>query len=202
MALLWRLPLLLALMAAVAWIDWRRHGDRATKWREYGFLLAVGLLGGMLGVAIDQITATISPEYFVVGKGIAHDDYFRLNIALFGFQGGLVAGMAIGGMFLIANNPRPDRPSLPTPRLFWLASWPIWIALAAVPFGCFAALRWDPIGLAKELSDVISLAAMAQFLAVWGIHLGLYVGGAVGAVFGVVRVRRLRTKAWNSEKSD
>ncbi len=195
MAILWRLPLLLALMAVVAWIDWRRYAERATKWREYGFLLAVGLLGGMLGAAIDQITATVSPEYFVIGKGIARDEYFRLQVAAFGFQAGLVAGMVIGGVLLIANNPRPDRLCVPMRRLFRFATWSICAALAAAPFGCFVATRWDPLGLANDVRDMMSPAAIAQFLAVWGIHLGLYVGGAVGAIWGVVRIRRLRATA-------
>ncbi len=195
MPLLWRLPLLLALMAVVAWIDWRRHAERATKWREYGFLVATGFLGGLAGLAIDQITATISPEYFAVGKGIARDEYFRLQVAAFGFQAGLVAGMVIGGVFLIANNPRPDRPCVPMRRLFRFATWPICAALATAPFGCFVATRWDPLCLANDLSDVVSPAAMAHFLAVWGIHLGLYVGAAVGTIYGVVRIRRLRASA-------
>jgi hypothetical protein len=97
---------LLLLMLVVAFVDWWWRGAQATRWREYSFLLAAGMFGGLLGVAIDQFTATISPGYFVVGKGVSAGAGFRLGVAGIGFQAGLAVGMVIGGVYLLANNPR------------------------------------------------------------------------------------------------
>jgi len=39
--------------------------------REYSFLLSAALLAAAYAVVHDQITVTLSPEYFVYGKGQA-----------------------------------------------------------------------------------------------------------------------------------
>jgi len=192
MPLFWRLGLLLALMVTVAWIDWRRHAAQATKWREYSFLLATGLFGGLLGIAIDQVTATISSDYFVLGKGIPAGDGFRLRVAGLGFQAGLLMGMLVGGVYLMANNPKPDRRSLPLPQLFRFALPPILAAIVLVPVAAMAVCRWDPLNWTHEFSGLRTPAEITRFLAVWGIHLGLYAGGLFGTVYGVMRIRRTR----------
>jgi hypothetical protein len=193
-----RLSVLLALMAIVAFVDRRRHRERATKWREYGFLLLAGLIGGLVGIAIDQATATISPAYFVVGKGIPRDAFFRLQVAAYGFQVGLVAGMVIGGVFLIANNPRPGRPSLAAVRLLSNALIPFGVAVMAAPLGGMIAGSHDPLGLRTQL-DFLTAEQAAGFIKVWGLHLGLYVGAAVGTALAVVRIRWLRLNPVNLE---
>jgi hypothetical protein len=178
-------------MSIVAWIDWRRRAAQATKWREYSFLLVAGLLG----IAIDQITATISPDYFVLRKGITADDRFRLSIAALGFQAGLLMGMVVGGIYLIANNPRPDRRSLPAAQLFRVALFPIFAAMVLMPLVALAVHRWDPLHLTLELSDMLSPSRIGRLLTVWGMHLGIYLGGLLGTIYGVVGIRRLRAAA-------
>jgi hypothetical protein len=192
MGFFWRLGAFGALLGIVAWIDWRRHAAQATKWREYSFLLVAGLLGGLLGVAIDQITATISPDYFVLGKGIPAGGHFRLHLVAFGLQAGLPVGMVVGGIYLIASNPRPDRRSLATAQLLRLALFPILGAIVLVPAVTLIVLRWDPLNFVTELSDLLTPAQIRNFLTVWGIHLGIYAGGLLGAACGVLRIRRLR----------
>jgi hypothetical protein len=200
MSFCWRLAALVALMSVVAWIDWRRHGERATRWREYSFLLVAGMLGGSFGVGIDQLTSTISPEYFIFGKGIPHDDAFRVHVASLGFQAGFVMGMLVGGIYLLANNPRPGRTSLSYGRLFRFGVAPIIAAAVAAPISALAIDNWDPLNLARELRDVLSPAEIDQFRLVWGIHVGLYVGGVIGTAVGVVKIRRSRTHI--SESAD
>jgi hypothetical protein len=188
----WRLTALVALMAVVAWIDWRRYGEWATKWREYGFLLAAGVLGGLVGVGIDQLTSTISPEYFVLGKGIPNDAAFRAHIATLGFQAGLVMGILIGGVYLLANNPRPDRIGLSYFRLFRYAVAPLMAAIMISPISALVVGLSDPLNLDHELRDMLPPTQINHFRLVWGIHLGLYAGGIIGAAIGVVQIRRSR----------
>jgi hypothetical protein len=192
MNLLSRLLLLVSLMALIAWLDWRRHSTRATRWREYGFLLAAGLWGGLMGVAIDQFTATLSPEYFLYGKGIPAGQGFRLRVAELGFHAGLLAGVVIGGSYLLANNPKPDRPGLPIRRLFRFALYPILFAIVLSPVGAIAAFCRDPFSYRSQLGDVLDPPQIRAFLAVWGAHVGIYAGALFGTVWGIVRIRRIR----------
>ncbi len=202
MNLAWRLSLLILVMAVVAFVDWLRHRSLATKWREYGFLLASGLLGGAFGIAVDQLTATISPEYFVFGKGLAADHSFRLSVAALGFQAGLAAGIVIGGGYLIANNPKPGRWQLPHRRLFRFAVPPIvWAAIMAAVVSPLVTI-WDPLDIRGTMADVLAPAQQTHFLIVWGIHLGLYLGGAIGAVQGVVAIRRRRASVASPDSSE
>ena len=105
MRFLYSLGVLLLLMTIAAYIDWRRRREAATKWREYGFLLIGGLLGAAVGVLNDQITCTISPEYFIYGKEIPGGEGFRLRVAWLGFMAGFSPGAIIAGAYMLANNP-------------------------------------------------------------------------------------------------
>ena len=192
MNLLWRLLILVLLMALVAWLDWRRRGPEATRWREYVFLLLAGLIGGIIGIANDHITATISPEYFFIGKGIALGDGFRRHVTELGFHAGLLAGVVIGGAFLMANNPKPNRSRLSAKKLLRFALYPILGALILVPLGSVLAYYFDPLNFSSDLSEALSPEQIGRFLAVWGVHLGLYAGGLVGAMTAVLGIRRIR----------
>jgi hypothetical protein len=193
MAFCWRLIALVTLMAVVAWIDWRRHAEQATRWREYSFLLVAAMLGGIAGVAIDQLTSTISPDYFVLGKGIPDDADFRLHVVALGFQAGLIVGMVIGGIYLIVNNPRPDRGRLSFIGLLRFGVAPLMAALTVAPVAALVCYNWDPLDLRHELRDQLSPLQINHFLVVWGVHVGLYLGGAAGTILGVVQIRRTRS---------
>jgi len=195
----WRLGLLVLLMSIVAGIDWRRNHAAATKWREYSFLLAAGLLGGLIGVANDLITSTISLDYFVIGKGIPSDDHFRLHVVSLGFQAGLLMGMLVGGIYLIANNPKPDRRSMPFVQLFRFALHPILAAIVLAPVVSVLICRWDPLNFRSpsQLGDLLTATQATHFLVVWGMHLGIYAGGLVGTIYGVLAIRRARKVVGN-----
>jgi uncharacterized membrane protein YfcA len=64
-----RVALLLFLMSVVAAIDWGRNRQGATRWKEYGFVIVSGVVGALFGLLNDLITSSISPEYFLFGKG-------------------------------------------------------------------------------------------------------------------------------------
>jgi hypothetical protein len=189
-----RLSILFALLSAVAAIDWWRYRSRATKWREYGFLLAAGLMGALFGVVNDHITATLSPEYFTIGKGLAAADGFRCRVTALGFQAGFGAGAIIAMSYLLANSGK-RRPSLPIRRLFRFIWPPIVAALLLAPVGSWIAYRVDPLGFTSLLEGMLSPAKIGRFRAVWGIHLGLYAGGLLGTLWSILRLRRLRAAA-------
>src|SRR5262245_44603713 len=69
---------------------------------EYLAILACALTAGVCGALFDQITATISPEYFLEGKNLATSSLpFRLAVAGTGFRGGLPLGALIAGVGLV-----------------------------------------------------------------------------------------------------
>jgi hypothetical protein len=190
-----RLALLIALMAVVAWFDWRRYAAAATKWREYSFLLLAGILGGIVGMSLDNATATLSPHFYTLGKGLSAEKDFRWQVTEFGLHAGMVAGLLIGGIYLIANNPRSNRPGLPYRRLLKFAVYPI-LGIAIVvpmttPLVCYA----DPLALKGDLSYILSPPQLQAFLAVWGINIGVYLGGILGIIWGVVHIRKARGRS-------
>jgi hypothetical protein len=193
MGLFWRLVVLVVLMAIVAWIDWRRHGANAVKWREYSFLWIAGLLGSLIGMLLDNITATLSPDFFVLGKGIAAGEGFRLRVTYFGFHAGLLAGVVLGGVYLLANNRKPDRKSLSLTQLFRFAIYPIMGALLLMPIISPLICYCNPFGVGSDLG--FTPPQQRWFLAVLGINVAGYLGGLAGTVWGVLKIRRARASA-------
>ena len=69
---LWlRIGLGVLIFTCMALVDWHRNGPRATRWREYLFLLASVLIALLYGVINDQLTSRLSWEYFYYGKDLA-----------------------------------------------------------------------------------------------------------------------------------
>ena len=200
--------------AVLAVWDVRRRGKEARRWREYLFLLVAVAAAMAYGVAIDQITATISWEYFVHGKGLsAFESHgpagageaaaFRWEVAKLGAKAAWTAGLILGAAVLIANNPRPQRPPLPFAALYRMlprvAACAAVLAAALGLAGYLGLLTWtnSDFGLLFEEN----LYRPQRFLCAWGIHLGSYVGAAAGAALAVWRVlRRHRRTAANSPK--
>lgn len=78
-------------MLFVAALDLYRKGREATKFREYGFVLLAGAIGAAAGLVNDLITSSISPDYFILGKGLEDGPGFRMQVAIFGLIVGLAA---------------------------------------------------------------------------------------------------------------
>ena len=180
-------------MVVAAAVDCWWYRERAVRWREYLFLVLAGIAGGTFGIINDQITVAISPEYFALGKGIEQSDRFRLDVALLGFQAGCVAGMVIGSAFLLSNQPRNGKPPLPLRELFGLARYPLASAVGTVPLTVLVSLQFDPLDFRPVLEEMFSQAKVTRVLAVWGIHAGLYLGGALGTVLAISRIARRRS---------
>lgn len=190
-----RLGLLLLLLVVAAAGDRWRHGAEARRWREYLLLLLFGGLGAVFGLASDQVTSRLSPDYFIHGKGLDAGPDLGRQVVVLSLQAGLVAGLVLGGVLLLANDPRPDRPGLPAAALVRLAAWPAALAALLAPVGFLALGALDPLGLDRELRGLVDdPAARARFVQVWGAHAGLYAGGLLGVVVAAVLVRRRRPR--------
>lgn len=150
-------------------------------------LLAAGCLGaGVMGALFDQLTVTISPEYFLLGKGLAPDG-LHAQAAWLGFRSALPIGAWVVGGALVHR--RSDT---------W-CGWRRWCWAVA---GCtglaivcaeLAMVGLDPFGVRVESVGILSGAAAHRFLAAWGLHVGAYVGTLLGVcVAWVVRPKGLR----------
>lgn len=179
-----RIILLVLVLCAAAWIDWMRARERATRLREYGFLLACAAVAGVLGAAVDQLSLAISPEYFIVGKGLARGASLRSEVTTLGFHAGFLAGAVGAGVLLLANNPRAGRTALTYSMLIRVARWPFLAALCLAAPGAL----WLDVGSGMESPP----ETIQRMFTVRGLHAGLYLGGALGLVLAVLSVRRRR----------
>lgn len=170
------------------------------SWRTFRYSIGVGLIGsivaGVYGILHDQITFTLSPEYFTKFK------FFQFSHADFGLGDRVFAGTIgflatwwvglIGGWLLGRTSVRKDGTH---PRMTRLApSFGIVMATSALFafLGLFyGTIRWEHSPEAwswwRENYEVENLSAFAR---VGHIHNGSYVGGAIGTIIVVARNRR------------
>lgn len=160
--------------------------------REYAFLLSTTALSVSFAVAHDEITATLSPAYFLVAKGLQNDPRpFRSAVAFLAVRASYWVGLVLGTALLVANNPSRRRPQLGYPLLFRLTGLPIGAAvLGASLVGPF--FRFADLGLHSTAVAYAGQAGAPDFLLVWGIHAGTYVGAFAGGTAAVVIVVRRR----------
>src|SRR5579859_1599925 len=119
--LLTRVAIGCSIFAMLAIIDFARHGRRATRWREYLFLVLAVAMAMIYGTANDAVASQISWEYFYYGKGLSDQlgpqvppDPVALRSAAIGvgLRATWSAGLIVGVALLIANNPRRGRSRL------------------------------------------------------------------------------------------
>jgi hypothetical protein len=203
--LLARIGIGAAIFLLLAVVDLVRRGRRATRWREYLFLLAACGFGMAYGVINDRIASSISWEYFYYGKGLDEQlgphvppdpAALRWAACKVGLKATWTVGLVVGVVLLLANNPKPGRPQLGYQTLLGIL--PIIFLVAA----CFAViggiigsrgwLVWTSADLRGLLRE--NLFRPRRFLAVHGMNLGGYVGGVIATFIAAVRIRRRRAK--------
>lgn len=106
-------------------------------------------------------------------------------------------GLILGVVLLFANNPRKNLPPLPFAQIYRLLPLmlilPAGCAAALGAAGYFGGLTWTGEDFAMLVRE--NLWRPYRFMAVYGIHLGGYLGGAVAAVAAAVIIRRKRRQA-------
>ncbi len=158
----------------------RRPGEYR-RGREYLFLGGVTVAAALYGVVHDFVTWSICPGYFVAGKGIPQaSSGFTKDVVVLAMKATWYAGLLTGAVLLIANNRDRLSCQLGYGTLVKMALIPLGISMlmegiVGIAFGCFAKEVADGSGF-----DVCYERFGARFFVVWGMHLGAYLGGAIG----------------------
>jgi len=196
----YRVALLLGLMTVAVAVDFWRHGREAARYREYGFIWIAGILGGVVGFANDCITSSISPDYFIMGKGLEPGNDLRLRAGVYGLKAGLSAGI-VGGAVCLFARARNARFSAEQMRGSVQALWmPV---VAAVFLGAtlpIIAGGFDPFALSARLDSLLNADQIIRFRKVWWIHTGLYAGLVMGLAGMIIRQNACRGFRENSGK--
>ncbi len=184
-----RILAVLILLTVVALIDWLVKREKATRWREYSFLVLGGLVGAVFGVLIDQMTYRISPDYFLYAKNLSVHD-FDWNVIKLGAQAGMTAGVITVGVLMIGNTVFRKEPVLPLRGLIRYVGISMIASLgAALMLGLVFAFAL-PDSVVGSYNEVITPDKMLRFKAVVGAHYGLYLGGIVATAICIVLFRR------------
>lgn len=174
---------------------WPRLDGRA--WIESIAAAGVGaLVAGSYGVVHDQITYTLSEEYYTRFKFLQfvqldpgnRPRWFATKIGLAAsWWVGLITGWVIA---------RLARRITPRPEARRAIAWGFAIAFGTAALGAIAGWAWSslrpvpPDGPWREFAELRGVRDFAAFRGVGCIHNGSYLGGAVGMVLAALRVRR------------
>ena len=199
-----RIACLLLFAAVMSFLDFRKRGNQATQYLEYGFVLAAGLVGALIGAGNDFITSSISPDYFTIGKGLTDGGRISFNAVQYGLQVGCSGGVISGAIAVYLTRRKSAYPPIGFGALFSH----LWMPVSGALLGAVAlpaiASRFDPMGFAAQLRDVLTPDRIARFRLVWWIHLGVYLGLAMGlAAMLTILLRRRRMAAragWKSTR--
>ena len=192
-----------AIFVILALVDLRRRGRRATRWREYLFLLFAVGVALLYGVMNDLLTSRISWEYYYYGKELGpvlgdrtppDPGHLAWESAKVGLKATWTVGLLVGVAILLANNPKRDRPRLSYSAL--LKRMPLILASCLLFAALLGAIGYLG-GFAPFSSDFHEMILHDEFrplrfMAVYGIHLGGYLGGALGTILAILSIRKRR----------
>jgi hypothetical protein len=181
-----RLLLLLLLGGVFVLLDLRKPPAERRRLREYSFILAVAGVGAVFGAVNDYFTCTLSPEYFIINKGLLEGPDLRLTAMALGAKAGF-AGGAIGAALLLYLSGAQRRPW----ANYWLYLLPFaagW--LTGIGFGVF---RWhvDWPRVYDFVNDALTPELQRRFYTVWCEHLGVYLGAMVALIGVIFRARKI-----------
>jgi len=192
-----------AIFTIFAIVDFRRHRKAATKWREYTVLLISVALALVYGVINDQITVTISPEFFLYGKELSKTigdnppmAQLRWEAAKVGMKATWTAGLIFGVALLLANNPSKSLPRLRNRQLVMYV--PVILAITAVcgVVGAWLGYHGYLTRIDPDFGEMVAanLYRPMRFMSAWGANLGGYVGGVIATIIAVAMVIARRSK--------
>ncbi|HWB53870.1 MAG TPA: hypothetical protein VG722_06745, partial [Tepidisphaeraceae bacterium] len=207
---LWtRIALGCAIFLTLALLDLRQNGKHATRWHEYGFLLACTLAAIAYGIINDQITSRISWEYFYFGKGLdsvlgsqlpPNPAQLHYQAMFVGIKATWGVGLIIGAAILLANNPRKAQPQLPYRHLFLALTLIFIIAAGCGTILGIASYFGLPTHFSNDFSQMVAHNEFRpyRFMTVFGIHLGGYIGGLIGCAAAILYIHYQRIKVGKS----
>jgi len=198
-----RIAVGVCIFAVFALVDLRKNRAAATRWREYAFLLTCVLAAIAYGAMNDQLTSAISWEYFYYGKDLANQlgaqvppDPLKLHLAaaIVGIKATWSAGLLIGVAMLLANNPSKCLPRLRNRSLLRALPLVLLLTLLFAAAGAIAGRFALPALWNSDFADMLRRNEMRprRFMTVYGIHLGGYIGGLLGMLAAVWRIRLRR----------
>lgn len=182
-------------MLVVALADFYRNGAQAVKYREYGFIIITGSVGAVVGLVNDLMTSSLSPDYFILGKGLEEGPDLPMQAGLFGLRVGFSAGVIGGAVCLYASRRKSARPPVPFSRLYRMLWMPVTGAILcgiALPLG-FS--RFDPAQFSAQLDTLLDAERISRFRQVWWTHIGLYAGMVLGLAAMLLRAAKERKNA-------
>jgi hypothetical protein len=160
--------------------------------REDAILLAVTTtLSVFYGIVHDHMTATLSPEYFLVGKDLANDPRaFRWAVTILAAKATWPLGVLAGMAFRYANEPSNHLPRrLSFRQLMHYVGIPIVAAAAFALLLGALPIALDPWDQRIFVETFVSPEHSAAFVRVWRVHIGSYVGGALGLLLSIALMR-------------
>lgn len=191
-----------AIFAVLAILDYRENGKQATRWREYAFLLVCVACALFYGIANDLITSRISVEYFLFGKGVAErvsgeaaadPDAHRGELDLQAIRIGALATWSAGliaGAAMLVTNTLSARPRLRMRAMLHYIPLIGLLAIAGAVLLGWVGSTGFYTRFSRDFATMVAGDEMRpfRFMAVFGIHLGGYLGALVGLVIACVKI--------------
>jgi hypothetical protein len=195
----YRLALGLSFFVVMGLWDYYRHRENPKRLKEYIFLFSITLAAMAYGIVHDAVTYTISPAYYVIGKGLhLAADGFNRDVVYLAMKATWTAGLIGGAAFLIANNPDKHGRQLKYGRLLRFAFIPFGASLCVeILLGALCYCFADTINV-KLPENAFGQPVDARFIAVWGMHFGAYGGGIVGLIAALIIIIRTKRKVYDA----
>jgi hypothetical protein len=165
--------------------------------RDDAILFAVTTtLALVYGITHDHITASLSPEYFLIGKDLVNDPRsFRWAVTVLAAKATWPLGLLAGMAFRFANEPsRRISRQLPLRRLLRFVGVPIATAAIVAPILGALPVTFDPWDQHSIAEIMAGSERTAAFVRVWRVHIGSYAGGALGLLLAMALIRRQRAR--------
>ncbi len=172
--------------------------------RSLPLMLAISVLGalvaGAYGILHDQITYSISPEYFTKMKfaqfyyaNFHHSD--RVFAATIGFLATWWVGFAAGWFIARITVPQTSKDTAIKQSLYGFAViFGFAIAAAFIGF-ILGILHTADYSYWAPLTQMLSITEVPDFVTVAYIHNASYIGGVIGLIASIILIkRRIRTE--------
>ena len=187
-----RFPVVTGLFIIIALVDYAKNKERATRFKEYLFVLTLVALSMVLGILHDCITFYISPEYFQVAKGLGSNAKFFPDVILLALNASYSFGLVAGIALVAANNPSTKFPQLSYMQLSKFIVYPL-IAAVLTSISLASIRPLIPIDFSSIFGDQVKFPQSFDTVAL--IHWGTYLGSAIGILIAIRKIRTARSKS-------